>query len=288
MKPGNDITRGAFLMVSSSLIFCVMAALIRQASHIDSYKITLFRFMIGLGFLGTIALSGKIKLQFRSGRLLFFRGLIGGTAVFIYYFTISKLGLAKASVIGYTFPIFATFFSAIFLKEKVSLIKALAIIFAFVGIYLLTIENGSAAFELSIGKYELLAVLGAALGGTAIVIIKKLHDTDSSYAIFFAQCAIGFWLMIIPASVVETTINYSGIALLLAIGFTATIGQLLMTQAYHYLTVSTGGLLGMLTPVLSYTIGVTIFNEPISAYSLTGATIVITCCTIVLKLSNKQ
>ena len=74
---GNQMTKGAAFMVSASVVFCLMSGLIKSASDIDSYKITLFRFVVGLGLLGTAALFGRIKLTFTHRPFLFLRGLIG-------------------------------------------------------------------------------------------------------------------------------------------------------------------------------------------------------------------
>jgi hypothetical protein len=48
------------------------------------------------------------------------------------------------------------------------------------------------------------------LSGLAIVIVRKLRATESSYAIFFSQCVIGFWLMLIPANIVPAAIGITG------------------------------------------------------------------------------
>jgi len=283
------MAKGAALMLASSILFSMMAVLIKYASGIDSYKITLFRFIIGLALLGTAAMFGKIKLIFTHGPFLFLRGLVGSIAVFIFYLSIPKLGLGKATVIGYCFPIFASIFSRIFLKEKITIVKTAAILTAFVGIYLLTTSGiAGPSLAAAFGKYELLAVFGAVLGGIAVVLIKKLHDTDSSYAIFFAQCAIGLWLLIVPATVVPSDIGYSAVVLLLSIGVTAAVGQLLMTQGYNYVSVTTGSLLGMLTPVLNYVIGVMIFHELISIRSVIGSVVIIACCVVVLLANDKS
>jgi len=285
----NQMAKGATLMVAASVVFCLMSGLVKYASNIDPYKVTLFRFVIGLGLLGTAALFGRIKLTFTHGPFLFLRGLIGGIAAFIFYLSISKLGLGKATVICYSFPIFGSIGSVIFLKEKIRALKAAAILTAFLGIYLLTTDD-TAGFSLwaAFGRYEAIAIFGAMLGGTAVVLIKKLHDTDSAYAIFFAQCAIGLWLLIVPANAVPCSIGYSGGILLLCIGITASAGQLLMTQGYQHVSVATGSLLLMLTPVLNYLIGTIIFHEPIFVRSIVGAVIVIGSCAIVLAANDRS
>lgn len=285
----KDEHKGVALILASTAAFCLMSGLVRYASGIDPYKTTLFRFVVGLGILGTSALLGKITLRFVNGPLLLLRGLAGGAAILIFFFSISKLGVGKGTVLIYSFPIFGSIFSSIFLKEKIGAFRLGAILMAFAGIYLLAADNGrdSSLFG-ALGRYELLTLFGAMLGGVALVSVKKLHDTDSSYAIYFAQCVIGLWIVIVPANVVPCSIGWSGGLLLVAIGVASTVGQLLYTEGYRYVQVATGSLLGMLVPVLNYFLGVVVFGEVMSWRSIVGSATVLGACVVVLLKSNNK
>ena len=285
----KDEHKGVALILASTAAFCLMSGLVRYASGIDPYKTTLFRFVVGLGILGTSALLGKITLRFVNGPLLLLRGLAGGAAILIFFFSISKLGVGKGTVLIYSFPIFGSIFSSIFLKEKIGAFRLGAILMAFAGIYLLAADNGrdSSLFG-ALGRYELLTLFGAMLGGVALVSVKKLHDTDSSYAIYFAQCVIGLWIVIVPANVVPCSIGWSGGLLLVAIGVASTVGQLLYTEGYRYVQVATGSLLGMLVPVLNYFLGVVVFGEVMSWRSIVGSATVLGACVVVLLESNNK
>jgi drug/metabolite transporter (DMT)-like permease len=285
----KDEHKGAALILASTAAFCLMSGLVRYASDIDPYKTTLFRFIVGLGMLGTAALFGRITLKFVNGPLLLLRGLTGGTAILIFFFSISKLGVGKGTVLIYSFPIFGSIFSSIFLKERIGAIRFVAILMAFAGIYLLATDNGRDSSLLgALGRYELLTIFGAMLGGVALVSVKKLHDTDSSYAIYFAQCVIGLWVVVVPANVVPCSIGLSGGLLLVAIGVSSTVGQLLSTEGYRYVPVATGSLLGMLVPVLNYFLGVVAFGEVMSWRSVAGSATVLGACVVVLLKSNNN
>lgn len=280
--------KGVILMIVSSVMFTVMSALIKEVAHVSSYKTSFFRFMVGLALLSTGAMFGRIKLNFVHAPYLFCRGLFGGFAVFIFYLSIAKIGLGKGTVINHAYPIFASLIGAFVLKERIGFFKASSIFAAFIGIYLLTVEKGKGlSFLSTFGPYELIAVSGALLAGIAIVFVKLLHQTDSTYSIFFAQCLVGLWLMIIPANATKEDLSFHDAQILILIGLSATAAQLLMTEGFKYLSVSVGAILGMLIPVMNLFVGVIVYNEPVTGRSLIGSIIVIAACTAVLLKSEK-
>jgi drug/metabolite transporter (DMT)-like permease len=278
--------QGVALSLLSAVGFCGMALLIRLAASFDTFMVAQFRFVIGLALLGTAALSGWIRLDFRNGRLLFLRGLTGGAAVVLFFTSVAKLGVGKGTVISYAYPVFASLFGAAFLKERLGPARWLAVTGALAGIWLLsgpgTGPGTVSAASWAIGRYELLALAGSVLSGIAVVLVRKLHETDSTYAIFFAQCLVGLWLVIVPANVSGQALGYRGGLLLMAIGVIAAVSQLLMTEGYRHLSVTTASLLGMLTPVLSFLAGIVLFSEPVSLRGAVGALVVVACCALVI------
>ncbi len=281
---------GVLVTLISCVLFAVMGAMIRHASTlgIDSFKTSLFRFAIGLAVLGTLAMSRRITLRFFDSPLLFLRGLTGGTAIFLFYLSIDKIGIAKGTVISYSYNVFAVLGSMILLKERVGPLKWLLIFASLAGIGMIAADKAGGA-ALTISSFEWLAILGAVLSGIAIVIIKKLCDTDSPFSIFFAQSLVGFWLMVIPANLTPVELQWTGGVLLLLIGLTAAGGQLCMTTGYAHLTVATAGILGMLVPVFNTAIGVVIFREHLSALGLAGVAVVIaTCAMLAMPRFNRR
>ena len=283
----REYAKGIFLIICSCIAFSVMATLIRSVHEISSFKIAGSRFIIGALILSTLALLGKIQLTFKNHKLLFIRGTVGGIAVFLFYLSISKLGLGKGTVLGQAYPIFAAIFSYFILKEKLTSLKVFAIILSFLGIYLMQAKSTDDLMSITgFGIYEYLAVLGSILAGFVIVLIKKLHNSDSTYAIFFAQCVFGFWFVLLPSDTAVSHINFTSAVILLLIGLSATIAQLVMTQAYKYVPVTIGAVFGMLVPIFNLIIGLLIFNEYMSIYQIIGAVTIISGCIIVV-LPNK-
>ena len=81
MSGYSEKFKGTALMVTACAFFCVMASLVKLVTHIDAFKIGLWRFVVGMGLLGTAAMFGVMQLKFHNWRLLFVRGLLGGAAI---------------------------------------------------------------------------------------------------------------------------------------------------------------------------------------------------------------
>jgi len=282
MSRAEHITRGAVLMALASGFFCMAGCLVKYGSYIGVYKLAFFRFVIGLGLIAAVVMSWRVKLVFINKKLLFLRGFVGGIGIYLGLLSITRLGLGKGMVLVCSYPIFASIISTVFLKERLRLINFGAILTAVAGIYFIAYEKQLGLSLLVFGKYELLAILGAVVVGITITLIRKLHDTDNSLAIYFSQCVVGMWLVIVPAFRTAGEVGLKGVFILLGIGVTVTIGQLLMTEGFKYVPVKIGSLLLMLEPVLCYLAGVAMFGETLTLSSLLGSVLVIGSCAIVL------
>lgn len=278
MSIENNKFKGTALILSSSCVYSVMACLIKSAAEIGSYRISFIRFLFGLCILCVLMLTGKIRLKFNNRALLVARGILGGTAVWIAYLAIVKLGIAKGTVIIYSYPVFASVFGVIILKEKFRLINLVSIVFALVGLYLLVVQRGGYRALLAVGKYEIIVIIGAAMSGLTVTIIRKLHETETTFEIFFVQCLFGTLLMIIPANMGNHSVSINGIMLLLGIAGCAFVGQLMMTEGFRYLPVNIASILMMGELIMNYSIGVIIFGEATSMRSVSGAALILVAC----------
>ena len=172
----SAVARGAAYMVLANFAFCAMACLVKQLSSMNIYTTTMFRFLIGLGIIGVLAMSGRIRLDFVNKPGLFLRGFMGGASIGIAFFTITRLGIAKSSIIVNTYPIFAVIFGRFLLGERLSVGKIAAVAGGLFGIFLLIAGGRSGGHGIfnSFGIYETIGIAGAALGGLTVVSVKKL------------------------------------------------------------------------------------------------------------------
>jgi len=269
--------KGILLTLGSVFMFALMAILVRAIPHVSSFHSSFVRFTIGLAIIGVLAMFKLIPLKFRDRKNLFLRGIIGGIAVYLFYLSIIRLGVGKGSAYVYSYPAFATLMSMWILKEKVEAIKFIPIACSIGGIILLSL-GGTNKQGAILGWNELIAIAASLTTALAVVYVKKLHNSDNSYAIFFAQSIIGFWLFLIPSGLTQGQGNSFDLTILIILGLVATLGQLAMTEGYRYVNVATGSLFQSLVPVLNLLSGYFIFQEQFTATESMGAIVIIASC----------
>ena len=276
---------GIFTMLASNLFFSLMAILVRVDPHLSGLEAAFYRFAIGALFVVTAALFGVIHLKFKDVRGLLWRGVVGGISVALYLLPINEIGLGKTSLFQYTYPFYAILFSMIFLKEKVSLAVGVLLAMALGGLVLVELPS------LGTGQWSwwVLAAWGSGvLSGLAVMYVKKLSSTESSSSIFLAQCIGGFWITLLPAHAVSSPIGWGAAVLLLAIGLSAAVGQLLMTWSYKHVDVSTGSLLGTMVPVINILAGILLFGEGFQPVEIVGALVTLAACFLLVLVKTKR
>jgi drug/metabolite transporter (DMT)-like permease len=271
---GDNYLRGVAGMLLSSVLFSIMALLIRSADQIDFFKTALYRFAVGAILLGTLALFRKIRLEFNNSPILFLRGFLGGVAVLLFYMSIVKVGIAKGTVLSFTYPIFSTIGGVILLKDRVRPVVWPLLVASMLGIALL-VGLGASGWG---NVWILLTLLGGVLGGLAIVCVKRLTSSDSGVSIYMSQCLFGFWIVALPANLNPTPMGWVGGVLLITIGLVAAAAQLLMNWSFVHVSIATGSLLGLLTPVFNVVFGIAIFGETMGALELIGTLLILASC----------
>lgn len=201
----------------------------RVGKSIPFGEVAFFRVFISLIFLLPYLLNKKIPIVGRRWGLIMLRGVFGFIGLTLGFYAISKISLAEVSVLWKSSIIFTALLSVIILKEKITLRLACCIIIASIGAILILKPSTEIV---NLGG---LAALAAGLSvGFVSVSIRKLHQTEHSETIVFGFC---FWgsilgLIFFGNSFVLPTLHQSFI--LLAIGVSGLLGQLLFTRAFLF------------------------------------------------------
>lgn len=265
---------GMPVMAASAVLFSLMSFLIPLTHGVSTSIITSARFVVGILAILVIALVTRTPLVAHKRGWLVARGVIGATSVYLLFRGIMNLGLGQGTILNYTYPIFAALLAPLMIGEKLTWDVLAAGLMSFLGIWLV-VSPGPIS---SISVETLLALLGGVLSGIAVVVIKKLRETETPSIIYLAQCVFGLLVVGWPTAASSFSFGAVEWLILLGIGIVATVAQLTMTWAYKHVPATEGSLLAFLTPVLNVLLGVLVFGEQMKAMTLVGSLLVLACC----------
>jgi len=238
------------------------------AARLPGPQIAFVRFLIGLAACAVARTRVQMRANNKVGLLM--RGAYGGAAVLFFFIGIAHLPVGIATLLNYTAPVFTAIYAAAFLGEAITRATLGALALTSVGVVLVILGTAPAG-TLALDRWELAGVLSAMLSGAAVATIREVRKTDGSWEIFTAFCVAGAVICAIPA--LRGWVRPTGFEwlILVVVGLTSVVGQLLMTHALRYVRAAVGGIIAQLTPVTSLALGWALFGDRIGALAGAGA-----------------
>jgi drug/metabolite transporter (DMT)-like permease len=276
------LNTGIIYMLGAQAMFALMAACIRGLKELAFMEIVFIRSFAGMVMFGTY--MGVRRLRFRGTQQvdLCLRGFAGFLSMVAYYFAITHLTLATATLLANTAPIMVTILADIFLKERVKPQLAVLILLGLLGVFLLVRSD----FSLNVIGYS--SGLGAAFFiALSFFYIRKL-STENPFTIIFYFVTISTagsapWALLQW----QWPSNEQWI-LLSIIAAAAYFGQLWLTRSFQYGSASLISAIGYCGPVFSWLLGLAFFNETLTASALLGASIIVLSGSVFIYLNKKQ
>lgn len=229
---------GILLRLAAAAMLALMFALVKLTAErgVHIVESVFYRQAFALPFvLGWAALGpGLASLRTRRIGTHATRMVIGLGAMTLNFLGMTLLPLAEATVIGFAVPLFATIFAALFLGEKVGRYRITAIVIGFVGV-LVVMRPDSAAMHSS---GALIALAGAVATASVTIFIRQLGTTEATTTTVFwftASSLIPLSVLMLFFARVHDPLTW---ALLVGIGVTGGIAQLLLTGALRFAPVA--------------------------------------------------
>lgn len=269
--------RSIFLMLLSVVLFSANTLLIRAVSeHVpaaDGWMASLVR-----GFFGLLVVAacygfgrGFEPRRLFGSRLVMIRGIVGAAGILCFYISVTRLGAARGVVLNLTYPAFATIIAALWLKETVSRAAVVWMVIGFGGL-LLFLNDGWRFTDPS--PYDLLGLLGAALAGWVVVVIRRLRHEEHPATIYASQAFYGM-VAALPAVTKVSSLPAIAWAGLIAAAVLVAFAQLVMTRAYQKLPVSRGSAMQMTLPIVTAVGSFAFLGETFQLHELIGAAVVL-------------
>lgn len=262
-------------MALSALGFSVMAIFVKRLGPaLPQFELVFFRSFINftLVLAAMLGLGEKLAVEARDAKLLTFRGVAGFVGVTCLFYSIGKLPLPVAMLLGWTSPAFVLLFSRLFLGEKVARTShGASIVLAFGGLILLLNPKFGAEHWISLPLFPVaVALVGASAAGAAYVAVRAATARVGANVIVLYFTGIAS-LISLPLAAGDFRAPTTGQWMeLLLLGIFATLGQLAMTRAYRHAPAGYVSTMSLLNAAFSAVFGWAFFEERLSSEQWAG------------------
>ena len=271
--------RVAMLVVSAAGSLSAMHAIVRFLSpSIHPFELAFFRSLFGFIVILPLLLRGGIdSVRTHQPRLQMLRGVVSIAAMMSWFYGLSMVPLAEATALSFTNVIFGALAAIIFLREKMTMARGIAVFIGFIGV-LVILRPGFVQMDIGV-----VCVLFSALcWGCSVVIVKQLGRTDSAVSIV-AWVGIQLSILSLPFAlsvwVWPTMEEWLWLSLL---GTLATIGHLCMVQGLKLTDAMTIFPLDFTRLIWASLFGLFIFSEWPDVWTFVGAGIIVISGTFML------
>jgi drug/metabolite transporter (DMT)-like permease len=263
--------RAFWILFFSSLSFGVMAIAARLASRsLPAAEIALVRFSLMLVPVLLVPTLWKRATAFERWDLLLYRGVFGGIAVLLYFLAIEHTSAGVATLLNYSSPIWSVLFAALLLGEPVNWRLVPAALVSFLGI-VLVVQGYHPAGDWRFGVWEGVGIASAIVSGAAVASIRAARRTENSWAIYASLGACGVLATLPFALRSWRAPSGEEWLLLLAVGGSSIVAQLLMTYAYRWVTNLEAGAMSQIAVVVAMGLGALLLGESLSLMAILGS-----------------
>jgi drug/metabolite transporter (DMT)-like permease len=279
----NDRAPGAIrpgirYMAAAAFFFSIMSMLVKATgSRLPVQEVVLARAAIGTVLSAWGLRTRGIPLAGNRKGLLLLRGLLGYGALSAFFFALTRLPLAEATVIQYTNPLFTALLAAIFLSEAFGRRDLVLVLVSLAGVVLMT----RPAFLFGGLEHRLdpvavgVAVTGAILSAAAYVTVRELGRTEHPLVIVFwfaAVATVGALPFTIAEPVMPTPVEWLA---LLGIGVFTQLGQVYLTRGLRREPAGRAMAVAYMQIVFAAVLGAVFFAEIPGPWGIVGALLIV-------------
>ena len=280
-------------MLLANLFFSLMGASVYEVKILDPlispFFVSFVRVVVNLLVILIPALCfGKGKELWGDLRgSLWLRGVFGGLALMLYFFSIQELGLPKSTFIqsacaGITIVLLCP----LLLTERFSYRALFAVLGSIVGIYLLHDKSFGGASEYG----QITALVSGFFAGLSALMISKVGDSNTKETIVWYFCFVALFAHLGYFSIKGVIIphGYDVWTVMIATGLFSSVAQLCMTKAYQIAPATSVVVVGNTGPVLNLLWGIVLFGQLLTGKALIGCAIILFCGILLPFLRGKK
>lgn len=262
-------------------LFTALSALIKEVSEaVPAGEAVFFRSFFAIPVIVVwLASRGELRHGLITKKPMFhvWRGLVGTSAMGMTFMGLELLPLPEVTAIGYATPIFTLILAAVFLGERIRLVRISAVAIGLLGVLIMISPRLGGGEGLTEGAtLGVLLVIGATVArGFVQIHIRRMVQSEHTAAIvfYFSLTASGLSLLTMPFGWILP--DAKTLVLLIGAGFVGGVAQILVTSSYRFAPASMLAPYDYVSMLFAIVIGYFWFAELPTLVMLSGALLVI-------------
>lgn len=233
--------KGTLHMALSSVFFALSAVMVKLvSSEYNSVFVSVSRFVIGilLGFVVLLTTGKRFIINDKKSWAL--RGVTGSVSMLLFYLAIQMTNSGRATLMNNLYIIFVAIFGVVYLKEPIKKRNLVSMVLCLAGVSIVFYDGSKHSI---LG--DAVGIISGLIMGLAIYYTKRSSENEHPVIVYLSACFIG--LLFAPFAAVHTQQpSFLSILILLGIGISSFLAQLLMTSGYSSISAIKGGLISYL------------------------------------------
>ncbi len=273
-----------------------MGAAVKGLPDVPVAEKVMVRNLISLFIAGSLALRAKVPLWGTTSRgriLLTIRSALGLCGVLFIFYTTTKLPLADSALFMRLSPFWVTILAALFLHEKITPFKVVALLFAFGGtiiimrptVVLSLLTNSSNISQALPFLSGLIASLCAAGAYTVVSKLRSYEKPETIVFCFSFFSVIATLPFVIKIGYIPSLQELGGLTI---VGLAAASGQMFLTHAYRMGKASEISIFNYIGILFSIIIGFFWWHEIPDTITLLGGSFIIIAGIIVYHFGKEK
>ncbi|OGA17071.1 MAG: hypothetical protein A3I63_08595 [Betaproteobacteria bacterium RIFCSPLOWO2_02_FULL_66_14] len=268
--------RGMLWMAANGALFVVLSTILKALSHdLAPWQVGFLRYLMGLAVILPATLRlGVHALWPQAPKLQLVRGLFHGGGMLLWFLALPLVTVTELTAIGFSSPIFVCLGAVLFLRERMSAARWIAVLTGFLGVTIV-LRPWQAGDPGGLSPGMLLMLASALVFAGSYLVAKMLTRHDRPEVIVLWQ-HVWVALLLIPFMLPEWTAPSATQWLVFAAcGFIGAGGHYCMARAFRAADLSAVQSVRFLELVWAVILGYLVFASVPAGWTLVGGAVIL-------------
>ena len=267
--------KGIITLIIATFFLALMDGMSRYMAELyDVLNINMFRFWIIGSFVILVSLRGRgvlrSILKTKQPVAQVSRGLLFISSLLMAIYSYTQVGLIVTHALMAVFPLLTVLLSGLFLEEKITRLKIVAVGVGFIGV---TIIINPINLEFSF--VSVLPLISAVTFAIYAVLTRKVASTDNTETSFFWVSLVSAIAITIPSPLFYKPIQFSDLYFLVLLCTFSLVGHFLLTNAYRHAEASVLQPFSYFHLFFASIVGIIFFQDPLTISTVAGGGLIV-------------